>query len=256
MIKNLGGTFDKKRIGDYYEDEYFAKIPMMIYSPSIVNDGRRLLISPQKISYLTFDADTNYAGTYNSMENIEFTKLCAKNDPYNLKVTSAMRMSATFPYILPMVTLPTEPPIELMDAGIRDNFGLKTSLDYLRVFKNWIKTNTSGVVVVQIRDKQKYFEVINPNNGTILQRLMAPFTSFYSNTIKTHDYTNDQLLKAVPDWYTGDFDVVTFYMDQKESKPISMSWHLTSLDKQFIKKAFSEENNQESLERLKTLLGY
>lgn len=254
LIKNLGGTFKNKRLGDYYKDEFLGNIPMMIYSPSVVNDGRRLLISPQKISYLSFNKDTNYVSTYSSMENIEFTKLFGKNDPYNLSITSAMRMSATFPYILPMVTMPTDPPIELMDAGIRDNYGLKTSLDYLRVYKNWISTNTSGVILVQIRDKQKDFEVVNPNNGTISQRLLAPFTSFYSNTVKIHDYTNDQLLKNVPDWYKGEFEAVTFYMNQKAEKPISMSWHLTSLDKEYIKKAFQELNNQKALERLKTLL--
>jgi predicted acylesterase/phospholipase RssA len=254
LIKNLGGTFDDKRLGDYYEDEFRGMIPMMIFSPSVVNDGRRLLISPQKISYLTFNKDTNYVGTYSSMENIEFTRLFKKNDPYNLKITSAMRMSATFPYILPMVTMPTDPPIELMDAGIRDNYGLKTSLEYLRIYKNWIKTNTSGVILVEIRDKQKSFEVLNPNNGTILQRLFAPFTSFYSNTTKTHDYTNDQLLRSVPDWYKGDFEAITFYVNQELEKPISMSWHLTSLDKEYIKNAFKESNNQKALERLKTLL--
>lgn len=254
LIKNLGGTFKDKRLGDYYKDEYEGNIPMMIYSPSVVNDGRRLLISPQRISYMTFNKDTNYVSTYYSMENLEFTRLFKKNDPYNLRITSAMRMSATFPYILPMVTMPTDPPIELMDAGIRDNYGLKTSLEYLRVFKNWISTNTSGVILIQIRDKQKNFEILNPNNGTILQRLLAPFTSFYSNTVKTHDYTNDQLLKSVPDWYKGDFEVITFYMNQEVEKPISMSWHLTSLDKEYIKKAFQEPNNQKALERLKTLL--
>jgi len=254
LVKNLGGTFDNKRIGDYYKDEFSGNIPTIIYSPSVANDGRRLLISSQKISYLTFNKDTNYVSTYNSMENVEFTQLFADNDPFNLKVTSAMRLSATFPYILPMVTMPTEPPIELMDAGIRDNYGLKTSLDYLRVFKNWISTNTSGVILIEIRDKQKYFEVSNPNNGTLLQRLLTPFTSFYSNTVKIHDYTNDQLLKAVPDWYKGEFEAITFYMNQEEKKPISMSWHLTSLDKEYIRNAFNEKNNQAALERLKTLL--
>lgn len=256
LVKNINGNLENTRLGDYYTDEFNSRIPMLIYSPYVVNDGRRLLISPQRISYLTHNPDTNYVETHYSMENVEFTRLFKNNDPYNLKITSAIRMSATFPYILPMVTMPTQPPIEMMDAGIRDNFGLKTSLDYLRVFKNWISTNTSGVIVVQIRDKEKFFEVINPNNGTIIQRILAPFTSFYSNTVRTHDYTNDQLLKAVPDWYKGDFEMLTFYMKQEETKPISMSWHLTSLDKTNIKNAFSDANNQKALERLKQLLDY
>ncbi len=254
LIKNLDGTFHNKRIYDYWEDEFYSRIPMMIYSPSVVNDGRRILISPQPISYLTYHSDTLGTNIHNSMENIEFTKLFERNNPYNLKVTSAMRMSATFPYILPMVTLPTDPPIEVMDAGIRDNFGLKTSLDFMRVYKGWIEENTSGVVVVQIRDKEKYFEVKNPNSGMVLQRIFAPFNSFYSNTTKTHDYTNDQLLKAVPDWFDGSFEMVTFYMKQNQGKQISMSWHLTSLDKKVISTALSEKENKEATARLLKIL--
>lgn len=250
LIKNLDGTFEDKRLYDYWEDEFYSRVPMMIYSPSVVNDGRRILISPQPISYLTYHSDSTSTNANYSMENIEFTKLFEDNNPYNLKMTSAMRMSATFPYILPMVTLPTEPPIEVMDAGIRDNYGLKTSLDYMRVYKDWIEENTSGVIVVQIRDKEKYFEVENPNNGMVLQRIFAPIGSFYSNTTKTHDYTNDQLLKAVPDWYEGSFEAITFFMKQDEGKRISMSWHLTSLDKKVISKALSEEENQTATEHL------
>jgi hypothetical protein len=250
LVKNLDGTFSDKRIYDYWEDEFNSKIPMMIYSPSVVNDGRRILISPQPISYLTYHNDSMHTNAYNSMENIEFARLFQDNDPYNLKVTSAMRMSATFPYILPMVTLPTEPPIEVMDAGIRDNYGLKTSLDFMRVYKDWIEENTSGVILVQLRDKEKYFEVENPNSGMVLQRIFAPFSSFYSNTTKTHDYTNDQLLNAVPDWYDGSFEMITFFMKQDEGKQVSMSWHLTSLDKKVISRALSEDENIKAVEQL------
>lgn len=250
LIKNLGGTFEDKRLYDYWEDEFNSRIPMMIYSPSVVNDGRRILISPQPISYLTYHDDSLSAHQYNSMENVEFTRMFERNDPYNLKITSAMRMSATFPYILPMVTLPTEPPIEVMDAGIRDNFGLKTSLDFMRVYKDWIEENTSGVVIVQLRDKEKYFEVENPNSGMVIQRIFAPFTSFYSNTTKTHDYTNDQLLEAVPDWFEGDFEMVTFYMKQDQGTQISMSFHLTSLDKKVISSSLRAKDNVLAVKQL------
>lgn len=250
LVKNLDGTFKDKRLYDYWEDEFYSRIPMMIYSPSVINDGRRVLISPQPISYMTYYSDSLGVNQYYSMENIEFTRLFEHNDPFNLKMTSAMRMSATFPYILPMVTLPTEPPIELMDAGIRDNYGLKTSLDYLRVYQDWIEKNTSGVIVVQIRDQEKYFEVENPNSGMVLQRIFAPLNSFYSNTTKTHDYTNDQLLKSVPDWFDGSFETITFYIEQNKGKKVSMSWHLTSLDKKVISGALSDEDNKVATKEL------
>ncbi len=255
LIQNLDGTFSETRLYDYLVPEINAEIPMMILAPTVVNDGRRMLISPQPIGYMSYQCMSDYTNTYNSMENIEFSKLFENNNPLNLKMTSALRMNATFPYILPMVTLPTDPPIELMDAGVRDNYGLKTSLEFLRKFKNWISTNTSGVILVELRDKQKNFEVENPNNGSLITRLFAPLGSVYSNTLKTHDYNNDQLLLGVDDWYSGQFDVVTFYLDQNKGDEITMSWHLTSLDKQNIYKAIGSKDNQKACNKLIELLG-
>lgn len=250
LVENLDGTFEDKRIFDYWEDEYYSHIPMMVYTPSVVNDGRRLLISPQPLGQLAYQNDSSYTNAYNSMEDVEFSRLFKNNDPYNLRMTSAMRMSATFPYILPMVTLPTEPPIEVMDAGIRDNYGLKTTLKFMRLYKDWIKENTRGVILVQIRDKEKFFEVENPNSGMLIQRIFAPFSSFYSNTTKIHDYTNDQLLSSVPDWFDAPFQSITFYMKQNQGKKVSMSWHLTSLDKELIADGLNEEDNRRAKEAL------
>jgi hypothetical protein len=254
LVENLEGVFEDTRLYNNYLPEKEAQIPMLIYSPAVVNDGRRILISPQPISYLTYFNDSVYTSTYHSMENLEFTKLFEDNNPLNLRMTSAMRMNATFPYILPMVSLPTEPPIEVMDAGVRDNYGLKTSLDFMRVFKDWIAQNTSGVILIELRDKQKYFDVENPNNGTIISRLFAPAGAFYANTTKTHDYTNDQILSSVPDWFDGEFDVVTFYMAQDKGEEISMSWHLTSLDKKNIRESINRGDNPQSTARLLELL--
>ena len=146
-------------------------------------------------------------------------------------MTSVLRMNATFPYILPMVSLPTNPPIEVMDAGMRDNFGFKTSINFIKNFNSWIEKNSSGIIIVQIRDKQKFFEINNPNSGTLMTRLFSPLTNIYGNLFKVHDYQNDEILNSVSDWYKGEVDVVTFYIDQSNDEKISMSWHLTNKDK-------------------------
>ena len=136
---------------------------------------------------------------------------------------SVLRMNATFPYILPMVLLPTEPSIEIMDAGIRDNFGMKTSLNFINNFKKWIKRNTGGIILVQIRDKQKQFEVDNPNSGSLLTTLLSPFTNVYNNMIKVHDYNSDQNMELINDWFDGEVDMVTLYMHQEKNDEISLS---------------------------------
>ena len=56
-------------------------------------------------------------------------------------------MSASFPYITPNVNLPSEPSLEIMDAGLADNFGVSDAVLFLYNFKDWISENTSGVIV-------------------------------------------------------------------------------------------------------------
>ena len=42
--------------------------------------------------------------------------------------------------------------MEVMDAGIRDNFGWKTTYRFVYALREWIENHTSGVVIVQVRD--------------------------------------------------------------------------------------------------------
>ncbi|MEI4572951.1 hypothetical protein, partial [Klebsiella pneumoniae] len=62
-------------------------------------------------------------------------------------------MNATFPYVLPNVWLPSNPIIDVMDAGLRDNYGQETTLRFIQTFKEWLQKNTAKLVVIQIRDR-------------------------------------------------------------------------------------------------------
>lgn len=53
MIENTNGLFDGK-IVNYRAAEKNADIPMMILSPTIINDQRALVISASPASYLCF----------------------------------------------------------------------------------------------------------------------------------------------------------------------------------------------------------
>ncbi|MFL2570653.1 MAG: patatin-like phospholipase family protein [Parvicellaceae bacterium] len=255
LTENLS-CFDGKRLQAYEQPELQSEMPMMIFSPSVVNDGRRMLISAQPVSYLTQKNTDNFTSSYSSIEDLEFNSLFSGNNSKNIKMTSVLRMNATFPYILPMVLMPTEPSIELMDAGIRDNFGTKTSLSFIHNFKKWINRNTSGVVIIQIRDKQKQFEVDNPNSGSLLTTLLSPFTNVYKNLLKVHDYNNDQHMNTMGDWFGGEVDLVTIYMNQEKDDEISMSWHLTPRDKIRIYNSINSNDNKKSFQKLQQLLNY
>ena len=252
LVKNLG-LFNQKRLKDYVLPEYNSKIPIMLFAPSTVNDGRRILISSQPISFLCYN-DSILLNDNPSFENIEYSALFNNNNPLNLKFTTALRMNATFPYILPMVVLPTNPNIWVMDAGVRDNFGLSTSIKYIEKFKHWINDNTSGLVVVQIRDKEKNSKSKPKNQGSFISKLFTPLTNVYSNFLKIQDYNNDYLLDNLSNSFEGSVDYVEIALGELSSEEISMSWHLTSKDKKRIFQQLNSKENIKAINKIRELL--
>lgn len=239
--ENTLGLMKNNRLRDYTTEEYQSIIPMMVFSPTIINDGRRLIIASQPVSYLSAYIDSVGGNYYPTTERVEFTRMFRHQDGWNLRFTSAIRMSATFPYVLPMVTLPSEPRTEVMDAGLRDNLGMKLSLQYIQSFRDWIKENCGGVLIIRIRDAQKENDP-EGGIGSLMYRIMRPLGSLYGNFILTQEYDTDQMLHYLSPTIGVPVHVSEIVLDQSERK-ISLSWHLTALEKQnLLKSVFSPQN--------------
>lgn len=253
LNQNLDSAFER-RLWEYIVPERNAEIPTLLLCPTIINDGRRLIIGSQPLSYLTNCQPETHVTTDPSDEYVEFTKLFKEQNAWNLKFTSALRMNASFPYVMPMVTLPSEPSMEVMDAGYRDNYGIRVAIRYIYVFRNWIESNTDGVVIIQIRDKQKTIDdKKNPNS--VMGRLAKPLGNLYDNIFNTQDFDNDQLLQYASGWLKCDLEVVNFHLMQTEKERTSLSWHLTQLEKSRIIESFwAIENNRKAAKRLIELL--
>ncbi len=243
-----------KRLYDYILPEEEAKIPMFVLAPTIVAEGRRLLISAQPISYLA-NVRKNGQDPYDvSYEFVEFRKMFAKQNALNLKFTSALRMAATFPYVMPMVSLPSEPMIEVMDAGIRDNYGIQIALKFIHEFKDWIEVNTSGIIIIQIRDRQKAV-MINNSKNSVVKRLVRPMGNVLDNIFYTQDFENDQHLAYADEWFHVPLDVINFNLRKEENKDnVSLSWHLTKIEKRAVINSIYNTENRASLLKLKQLL--
>lgn len=241
-----------KTMGEYVQPEKEAIIPMFVMVPTIVRDGRRLFISSNSVSYLTRNS-TKKANPNAIPEAIDFGNFFGINQSNNLQFTSALRMNATFPYILPMTSLPSSPPIEVMDAGLRDNFGTKTITQYIFHFRNWINTNTSGVVIIQFRDLPKGFSG-KSGKSTLMSRLAGPVGSVYGNVTGTQDFTNDQLLQFTEVILNEKVEMVMFQLMQSTEREVSLSWHLSKSEKKYVKNAVNAEENINAMSRLKELL--
>lgn len=263
-LKDRGSEFEKqlhlntnnileKTLEDYRQDEIEAKIPMMIFSPTITNDGRRLLVSSQPISYLSNFHDTENIVNHNAIiEDIEFQRLFKNSHPEQTRFSNVLRMNATFPYVLPMVTLPSIPELKIMDAGLRDNYGLKTTMNFIFAAKDWINENTDGIVLVQTRDVSYEIDQ-NTEPKSLLQSVTAPLGGVYGNFNSTQQYNSEQAFKYLTCWLKK-CDIVTFQLDQNQNTNLSLSWHLTENEKRQIKSVIMTEEFNNEVEKLKILL--
>jgi hypothetical protein len=225
----------------------------MVICPTSINDGRRLVIATQPMAFLTAispDAATNIPA---QPEAVEFQRMFADQGAANLKLTSALRMNASFPYITPVVTLPSEPPMRVMDAGLRDNYGYRVTLAFLHTYRRWIAENTSGVVVLQLRDTQKELEV-KPSGGTLMGRVLDPVGSVYDNFVRIQDQDYDMMLRLARDGQDFPLHLVDVQLVHGEDEQISLSWHLTALERKRVLRSIATPGNQAAFAELRELL--
>ena len=251
LNENVEGVFNGKSVSDYWLPEQWAQIPMMFITPSIVNDGRRMVISPHGVSYMMAAPIAIRNPNSVEIDAVDFGRLFEEQDGSNLLVSSALRMNATFPYILPNVYLPTQPNIELMDAGFRDDFGLKSAIRFLHVFKDWIRKNTSGVVLVQVRAFDRERKVPASDNQGVIESIFNPL-GIAGKIVSLQNYEHDTNLGFLYDILGEDrFEIIRFtYLPSLEHNEATISFHLTQRERNDILHAIDLESNRKSLERL------
>jgi hypothetical protein len=254
FIKNTGNILNKN-LGDYVKPEREAQIPMMLDYPVITNDARFLLIASQPMRYMMkpHESEKTIPGT--SIDAIDYLTFFKDYHPYDLRVLTALRMNATYPWILPNVTFPTEPQFNVMDAGIRDNFGVYMFYRFVNVFDDWIEKNTSGVVIVEIRAQEKMVKVEPLDRRSFMAKLFSPFGTLTNNISVMHDYQNDNLLTALHEKMHGKVEIIRFeYMPDKSAAKASMSFRLTTKEKNEIMRSVDRPNNSRAFNQLQKAL--
>jgi hypothetical protein len=145
--------------------------------------------------------------------------------------------------------------VEVMDAGIRDNYGGKVALEYLYKLKDWIQKNTSGVIIVQIRDRKKLLTDEKTPRLSLFNKLTYPAISTIKNIMKTQDYDIDEMIELALGNFNFPVNIVCLDLKENENTQISLSWHLTKNEKTFIQKAIYSSYNQNEFMYFKKLIG-
>lgn len=253
LNENCRGRLNR-RLADYRPYEKQAHIPMMVVSPFIINDARRLLISPQGVSYL-MRPPGNPASIQPEIDAVDFGRLFAQQQADSLAFTSALRMNCSYPLILPPAWLPTAPPIEAMDAGFRDNYGIATAARFAHALRDWIQNNTSGVVILQVRCWEKQRPIEASTYKGIVENMLSPFSAVASLTAM-QDFDQDNTLAFLRDLLgPNHLQVIRLvYRPQNRENEASMSFHLSKREKRDILDAIGDPDVQHGLQQLRRAL--
>ncbi len=231
--------------------EMKADIPLLFITPTIINDGRRLLISPQDISFMTTPPLAKKDSLDSTIDGIEFRRFFSVIKADSLRFLSALRMNCTYPYILPNVTLPTNPPMEIMDAGFRDNSGISVVYRFISNMQQWLKANTSGIVIIQISAVENEADQNEVTSKGIVEGLFSPL-AFTKTILTLQKYEQANYIQVLEkDFGVDKVKVIPFYYEpHPNNQRASMSFHLTQREKEDIKKSIELRENKESLKKL------
>jgi hypothetical protein len=242
-------------LADYREPERLAEIPLMFLTPSVVEDGRRMVISPQGVSYMMVPPVAAGRAYPLGIDMVDFGRLLDEQEADSLRFSTALRANASYPYVLPQVRLPTEPIVRLMDAGYRDNYGITSAARFLHVFHDWIEDNTAGVVLVQI---SAFREQRLPESGQqgVVAGLFSPL-GVAGNILSLQILDQEELLAGLYRSFGRDrFHLFRFNYQPSVEDPLrtSVSLHMTESEKAQVLRAFDTPERQRRIDELIQLL--
>ena len=239
LNKNLNYIFDKS-LASYRSTEEKSQIPMMIFSPTILSVGAKLIVSPFPHSYLL-------QNQFKNLRDVDFIKTYKDWGADSLRFLSVLRMSASFPYVSPNVSFPGKPRITVLDAGLNDNWGYTLSYNFILSFKEWINKNTGGIIFIDIDEAKKFDYDDKP---FIFSNILKPFSFMiadWSNTQKINYFTMQSSLSKILE---VPVHIVNFNLLSKE-QDLSLSWHLSKRERKIILESMKQEVNQKECEKLK-----
>lgn len=266
-IKDRGYAFEQKlnanthgwmnrSIQDYRDIEDSAIVPRLSISAVITRDGRKLVIGSRPARFLMKALLDPVNDNKVDPDAVDFMSYFSKQDAGQLSLLSALRMNATFPYVLPNVWLPTRPIIDVMDAGFRDNTGVESSLKFLYYFRQWLKDNCSRVVLLQVSDKLLGGWDNPYESNNIFDLVTKPALLTQTTLFHFQEYAQLRQLEWFHELYGPDFTRILFtYRPINKDAAASLSFHLTQREKVDLKASLRNKENSTAFLRVQQILG-
>ena len=199
-----------------------GRVPGLILSPMVVDTGQPLLIS-----------NLSMEGVVRQSEDaaLDFFEMFPKMRE-KMKLQTAVRMNASFPYISPAVSLPTKPKLRIVDAGYYDNYGVSAAVAWLSQpgMVQELKETTSGVIIIQIRaystSPLSADGPDQPDLPYLPEWLTSPITGVSQARHSSMLFRNAKELKLFSLLFCEGFVETVAFENTLGAHDISMSWYL------------------------------
>jgi hypothetical protein len=254
--KNTAGALARS-LGDLREAERAGWAPSLVFAPMLVEDGRRLVVSNLELGVLVNERtsvlreghwpDVPPEFSWDAASGFQFFELF----PYatSVRLSTLARMNASFPYISPDAELATSPPRRVVDAAYYDAYGVNLAALWIHFYREWLTKNTSGVLLIQIRDQERGRDLQAPSSMSGWRRAVSRFTTPIEGAIRARDatmsYRNDELVHIVSEDLRQENDpdfFRTVIFEFSEDAPFS--WYLPPENRDRLKREVASSDSR------------
>lgn len=188
-------------------------------------------------------------GAQRSVSGVELFRLFPRGD---LRLATAARMSASFPFVSPAAELPTDPPRRLVDAGYYDNYGVNLATRWIWAHRRILEDRACGVALVEIRDGPRSREraaLTASRSHPWYPELSSPVEGVLAARESTSGYRNDEQVAALRG-LPGLHHVVIELLPDEDGHGPPTSWALTGKDRAALERGLRREEVRAALDGL------
>jgi hypothetical protein len=178
-------------------------LPSLVFSPMLVEDGRRLLVSNLDLAPLVQSKGPLVSCPPDCLQSISGLQLfaCEGEGVQAVRLSTVARMSATFPWVTSASRLTTHPDRRVVDAGYYDNYGVDIATAWIHHNADWLAEHTSGVLLVQIRDEPAAAPEVTSAQAGLLSRWSSALTTPVDGLLNawgaSMSFRNDQKIEVL-----------------------------------------------------------
>ncbi len=214
--------------------------PAVLFNATVAENGQRMLLATTTLETKAGDVGRR-----------EFA-----NDPrtmnVDLPVTTAARLSATFPYVSPAARINRyggfDDQYHYVDGGYYDNYGTATLVEWLDTgLKRLGRAMPSRVLVLQIRSFPDSPPAPPDGRRGWIFETVQPVETLYAVRGTGQSAHSDLNVQLLEDDYGGDLihDVIIPFparvADEQDDQAPPLSWHLTPADRGRLAAAWRDE---------------